>query len=49
MRRTNMKPPVYALVFELPTPRKFMIRGFILDVLASTIAVACALALMIDG
>jgi len=26
-----------------------MIRGFLLDVLASTIAVVCALALMIDG
>lgn len=49
MRRTNMKPPVYALTFELPPPRKFMIRGFLLDVLASTIAVVCALALMIDG
>lgn len=44
-----MKPPVYAITLELPPPRKFMIRGFLLDVLASTFAVSCALALMIDG
>jgi len=44
-----MKPPVYAISLELPPPRPWMIRGFLLDVLTSTIAVVCALALMIDG
>jgi len=45
----TMKPPVYAMRFELPEPRKGMIRAFILDVLAATIAVTAGLALMIDG
>jgi hypothetical protein len=45
----TMKPPVYAMRFELPEPRKGMIRAFILDVLAATLAVTAGLALMIDG
>lgn len=48
MRRT-MNPPVYAISLELPPPRKFMIRGFLFDVFASTLAIVFALALMIDG
>lgn len=45
----GMKPPVYALRFELPEPRKGMIRAFLLDVLAATLAVTAGLALMVDG
>ena len=45
----TMKPPVYAMRFELPEPRKGMIRAFLLDVLAATLAVTTGLALMIDG
>ena len=45
----TMKPPVYAMRFELPEPRKGMIRAFLLDVLAATLAVTAGLALMIDG
>lgn len=48
-----MKPPVYAIVLELPPPRAGMIRraiaSFVADVLAAGIAVAAVLALMIDG
>jgi hypothetical protein len=45
----HMRPPVYAMRFELPDPRPGMIRAFILDVLAATLAVTAGLALMIDG
>jgi hypothetical protein len=45
----HMRPPVYAMRFELPEPRKGMIRAFILDVLAATLAVTAGLALMVDG
>lgn len=45
----TMKPPVYAMRFELPEPRKGMIRAFLLDVLAATLAVTAGLALMVDG
>ena len=45
----HMRPPVYAMRFELPEPRKGMIRAFLLDVLAATLAVTAGLALMVDG
>ena len=45
----NMRKPVYALRFELPEPRRGMIRAFLLDVLAATLAVTAGLALMVDG
>jgi hypothetical protein len=45
----TMKPPVYAMRFELPEPRKGMIRAFIFDVAAATLAVTAGLALMVDG
>lgn len=44
-----MKPPIYAVRFELPPPRRGMIRAFIVDVLASVAAVVACLALMVDG
>lgn len=44
-----MRPPVYAMRFELPEPRPGMIRAFLLDVAAATLAVTVSLALMIDG
>ena len=45
----HMRPPVYAMRFELPEPRPGMIRAFLLDVAAATLAVTAGLALMIDG
>ncbi len=45
----TMKPPVYAMRFELPEPREGMIRAFLFDVAAAAIAVTAGLALMIDG
>ena len=45
----HMRPHVYAMRFELPEPRPGMIRAFILDVLAATLAVTTGLALMVDG
>ena len=45
----NMKPPVYALRFELPEPRKGMIRAALMDICVGVAAVAACLALMIDG
>jgi len=45
----HMRPPVYAMRFELPEPRRGMIRAFLLDVLAATLAITAGLVLMIDG
>lgn len=45
----TMKPPVYAMRFELPPPRSGMLRAFLADVALATLAVIAALCLMIDG
>ena len=45
----NMRKPVYALRFELPEPRKGMIRAALADVAVSVAAVAVTLALMVDN
>ena len=44
-----MRPPVYAVRFELPEPRRGMIRAFLVDVAMSVAAVTACLALMVDG
>lgn len=44
-----MKPPVYAVRFELPEPRKGMIRALLVDVATSVAAVVAGVALMVDG
>lgn len=45
----NMRKPVYALRFELPEPRKGMIRAALMDIFVGVATVAAGLALMIDN